>query len=81
MRPVGNKVLVKRENTPEQIGRIILPAGFYRREPIWEGTVVAVSQDSDFEVQAGDRIFFFQTGCHPCGDFLQMTEENILYKC
>lgn len=81
MTPVGKYLLASRENTPEKIGRIILPAGYYRQEPIWEGRVVAVSPDTEFEVKPGDRIFFAAGGCQPCGDLLQMTEETILYKC
>lgn len=79
MTPAGLHVYIKPDSPEQKIGRIIVPTVAQKRPP--SGIVVAVSEDADFEVKAGDRVVFeANAGCEMDDGVFSMAEDKILYK-
>lgn len=53
--PTGDKILIRTEKTPEQVGEIVVPEN-QRKENI-VGTAVAVGPDN-LDVRIGDRVLY-----------------------
>jgi co-chaperonin GroES (HSP10) len=79
MTPAGIHVHIKPDTAEQKIGLIIIPDIAQKRPP--RGVVIAVSEDYEFEVKAGDRVVFeANAGCELEGGILSVPEDKIMYK-
>lgn len=66
LKPMSNKVVIKRELGREKVGSIIVPDMARERRPLFQGTVVSMGKEKPYDYKRlckGDRVFFsYQVG-------------------
>ncbi len=74
LRTLHDRVLIRRAETPEKIGSIVVP----NAEPLPEGEVLSVGTKV-FDVKVGDRVRFLKTAGTKLGDYGLIMYEYEIY--